>query len=102
MRHWKYRNFKKGNQTRSVILRHRKMSWEGSYCLQRAVWRNGGCGSLESVTKQQVTWLVASVGSPQLRQAATTLGASGGQSSAQGTRNETVRRRNLTNRKVNF
>jgi len=40
---------------------------------QRAVWRNGGCASLESVAKQQVTWLVASIGSPPLRQAATTL-----------------------------
>jgi len=43
----------------------------------RAVWRNGGCTSLKSVTKQQVKWLVASVGSPPLRQAATTLVASG-------------------------
>jgi len=48
---------------------------------QRAVWRNGGCGSLENAAKQQVKWLVASVGSPPLRQAATTLCASGGQSS---------------------
>jgi len=47
---------------------------------QRAVWRNGGCASLKSVTKQQVKWLVASVCSPPLRQAATTLTASGGQS----------------------
>ena len=46
------------------------MAW---HCLQRAVWRNGGCGSLESVTKQQVTWFVASVCSPPLREAATTL-----------------------------
>ena len=43
---------------------------------QRAVWRNGGCDSLESTTKQKVTWLVASAGSPTLRQAATTLAAS--------------------------
>jgi len=42
---------------------------------QRAVWRNGGCISSESITKQQVTWLVASVCSPPLRQAATTLSA---------------------------
>jgi len=34
---------------------------------------------LESTTKQQVKWLVASAGSPPLRQAATTLVASGGQ-----------------------
>jgi len=39
---------------------------------QRAVWRNGGCGSLEITAKQQVTWLVASVCSLPLRQAATT------------------------------
>jgi len=43
---------------------------------QRAVWRNGGCGSLENTNKQQVKWLVANVGSPPLRQAATTLAAS--------------------------
>ena len=54
----------------------RKMA---TYVTQRAVWRNGGCGSLESIIKQQVKWLVASVGSLPLRQAATTLGASGGQ-----------------------
>jgi len=48
---------------------------KGSHCLQRAVWRNGGCGSLESTTKQQITRLVASTGSPPLRQAATTLAA---------------------------
>jgi uncharacterized protein YjhX (UPF0386 family) len=48
----------------------------GIYCLQRAVWHNGGCVSLDSVTKQQVKWLVASVGSPPLRQAASTLAAS--------------------------
>jgi len=46
----------------------------GRHSTQRAVWRNGGCGSLESTTEQQVTWLVASVGSPPLRQAADTLG----------------------------
>jgi len=49
-----------------------RMAW---HCLQRAVWRNGGCNSLESATKQQVKWLVASAGSPPLRQAATTLAA---------------------------
>ena len=32
-----------------------------------------GAASLESATKQQVTWLVASVGSPPLRQAAIPL-----------------------------
>jgi len=48
----------------------------GDHSAQRAVWRNGGCGSLESTTKQQVKWLVASAGSPPLRQAATTLEAS--------------------------
>ena len=49
---------------------------------QRAVWRNGGCGSLESVAKQQVKWFVASASSPPLRQAATTLVAILGQSIA--------------------
>jgi carbon monoxide dehydrogenase subunit G len=43
---------------------------------QQAVWRNGGCASLESATEQQVKRLVASVGSPPLRQAADTLSAS--------------------------
>jgi hypothetical protein len=52
-----------------------KMSREGSHSLQRAVWRNGGCASLDNVTEQQVKWLVASAGSPPLRQAATTLPA---------------------------
>jgi len=40
------------------------------YCLQQAVWLNGGYGSLENATKQQIIWLVASAGSPPLRQAA--------------------------------
>jgi len=39
--------------------------WEGRHCQQQAVWRNGGCGSLKSIK-----WLVASTGSPPLRQAA--------------------------------
>jgi len=56
----------------SVERNYWGMAW---HCLQRAVWRNGGCTSFESTTKQQVTWLVASVGSPPLRQAATTLAA---------------------------
>ena len=59
----------------------RTVSWEGCYGVQRAVWRNGGCNSLENTIKQQVTWLVASVGSPPLRQAATTLCAICGQRS---------------------
>jgi len=40
------------------------------HCLQQAVWLNGGHASLESATKQQFKWLVASIGSPPLRQAA--------------------------------
>ena len=44
-----------------------------TYSVQQAVWHNGGCVSLENTTKQQVKWLVASAGSPPLRQAATTL-----------------------------
>ena len=47
-------------------------------------------GNLQLPAPQEVQW------KPPLRQAAPTLGASGGQSSGQGTRNETVRRRNLT------
>jgi hypothetical protein len=38
--------------------------------VQQAVWHNGGCASSESATKQQIKWLVASAGSPPLRQAA--------------------------------
>jgi hypothetical protein len=44
-----------------------------TYGIQRAVWHNGGCISSDNVTEQQVKWLVASAGSPPLRQAVTTL-----------------------------
>jgi len=64
---------KSENSVISVERYYWGMAW---HCLQRAVWRNGGCGSLESTTKQRVKWLVASVGSPPLRQAAATLVAS--------------------------
>jgi len=63
---------KSENSAISVERNYWGMAW---HCLQRAVWRNGGCGSLESTTKQQVKWLVASAGSPPLRQAAATLNA---------------------------
>ena len=52
------------------------MAW---HCLQRAVWHNGGCTSSDGATKQQVKGLVASAGSPPLRQATTTLCAILGQ-----------------------
>jgi len=57
---------------------------------------SGGVPRRKVSEKQQVKWLVASVLNPRLREAATTLGASRGQSSGQGTRSETVRCRNLT------
>jgi hypothetical protein len=47
-----------------------RMAW---HYIQRAVWHNGGCVSLDSTTRQQVKWLVASVCSPPLRQAAALL-----------------------------
>ena len=55
------------------IMTERKKARMAWHYIQRAVWHNGGCASLESVAKQQVMWLVASAGSPPLRQAATTL-----------------------------
>ena len=39
---------KSENSTISVERNYWGMAW---HCLQRAVWRNGGCGSLESATK---------------------------------------------------
>ena len=66
---------------------------------QRAVWRNGGCGSLKSTAKQQVTCFVASVGSPPLRQAATTLWAMRGLCIGQRAKRQNVRNDNLTKTK---
>ena len=73
----------------SVERNYWGMAW---HCLQRAVWRNGGCGSLESITKQQVKWLVASAGSPPLRQTATTLGDTRRQRSAKVNRMTEIKR----------
>jgi hypothetical protein len=54
-------------------LSERKKGGMACYCLQRAVWHNGGCVSLDSATKQQAMWISASANSPPLRQAAATL-----------------------------
>jgi hypothetical protein len=67
------------------------MAW---HCLQRAVWHNGGCASLDNVTKQQVKWFVASAGSPPLRQAATTLATISGDS-AVGIGRKQIKNRNV-------
>jgi hypothetical protein len=67
--------------TNSEILKNlpeRKEARMARHYIQRAVWHNGGCASLDSTIEQQVKWLVASAGSPPLRQAATTLVASVG------------------------
>ncbi|MCL2303450.1 MAG: hypothetical protein FWC37_09395, partial [Lentimicrobiaceae bacterium] len=45
--------------TKSDILKDSSEKKKGGmawHCLQRAVWHNGGCASLDSITKQQVTW----------------------------------------------
>ena len=52
------------------VTTDKKREKNGNHSAQQAVWHNGGCASLESTTKQQIKWLVASVGSPPLRQAA--------------------------------
>jgi len=70
---------KSENSAISVERNYWGMAW---HCLQRAVWRNGGCDSLDSTTKQQVKLLVASIGSPPLRKAATTLQAMPGHASS--------------------
>ena len=46
---------------RLIITAEKEEEANGRHCQQQAVWHNGGCALLESATKQQITWLVASV-----------------------------------------
>jgi len=65
-----YPHSKSAAEIRQEKYRCWKMFPHGCHCLQQAVWHNSGCNSLENTTKKKITWLVASVGSPPLRQAA--------------------------------